>query len=325
MTSADIRRKMQHSTMANHKIVLLETIADEAQKLLEAAEDVEITHPGEEFDASKTTAIITRGKGQVNEELITSMPELKAIARCGVGLDNVNVQYATNHNIQVLNTPGINSATIAEHTLGLMLMLQRKLYISAKEVKEGNWAYRKVYDGDEVRGKTLGILGFGNIGQRVAALADCFGMEVVYSNEGAVDSKHSFVDLNELLTRSDIITIHLPLTPGTKGLLAENQFPLMKSGALIINTARGAVVDEKALIDALQKGKLGGYAADVLTEEPPEADHPLLGFDNVLLTPHAGSLTKKTYDDICVTSIVNTLAYLRGEKVDDRYLVNNLS
>ncbi|MEM9259774.1 MAG: hydroxyacid dehydrogenase [Bacteroidota bacterium] len=309
-------------------VLLLETISQEADQRLRAKATVwlaEMPKSGpiiaREHDIH---AIVTRGKGDVSRELLDLCPQLQVIARCGVGLDNVDVAYATTRGVKVVNAPGSNADTVAEHTLGLMLSLQRQTYASVAAVKAGNWDFRKTYGGDEIRGKTLGILGYGNIGKRVGDLARAFGMRVLHwarpqvptQDEGAVQK------LAELLAQSDILSLHLPLTEATRNLLSAEMLTHLRPHALIINTARGGIIDETALLSALQSGHIGGYAADVLAEEPPAADYPLLSLPNVLLTPHSASLTARTYNFMCVLTVNNTLDLLAGKAIDKKYIFN---
>lgn len=247
--------------------------------------------------------IVTRGKGDVSQSLIDLCPDLMAIARCGVGLDNINVAYAKEKKIAVINAPGSNADTVAEHTLGLMLSLQRKLFNAIDAVKKNNWAYRNSYNGDEIRGKTIGIIGMGNIGTRVAKLATAFGMKVTYCGPRQKNLDYSFLSFNQLIEQSDIISLHLPLTEKTRHLISEFTLKKMQNHALIINTSRGAIIDESALTDALKNKTIGGFAADVLITEPPKSDSPLLYIPNVLITPHAASLTARTYNYMCVFTV----------------------
>lgn len=300
-------------------ILLLETIAEEAMELLESAEDMNIltgfdaasleTHLSE----SEIHAIITRGKGQVRSSLIASLPKLEVISRCGVGLDNIDVSAATGRGIKVVNAPNSNANTIAEHTISLLLVLQRNLYNAITMVKEDRWHDRGGYVGDELHGKTLGILGMGNIGKKVAKIADALGMEVIYWSSKQEEVPYSFRDLDEVLKTSDCISLHLPLTKETENLIDAQALSKMKPSALIINTARGKIIDQTALTEALYANRLGGFAADVLSEEPPKANDPLLKLPNTYITAHVGSLTKTTYDFMCMFTVQNTLAILRDE------------
>lgn len=303
-------------------VLLLETVADEAMELLNnaaSAGEIEIfTAYGDKplaniLQENSIDGVITRGKGQGNKQLMEACPDLQVIARCGVGLDNVDVKEATARKIKVVNAPGSNSSTIAEHAITLMLMLQRNLYESARQVKAGNWDWRNQFVGDELHGKTLGVLGMGNIGKRVAKLGDAFSMNVVYWDKFPVQSDYQGLPLEEVLKVSDIITLHLPLFEDTKNLIGEKELAMMKRHAILVNTARGALVDQKALVDALNNGTIGGFGADVLVVEPPAQDEPLLSHPKTIITAHVGSLTATTYKNMCVSTVKNVLAILSGK------------
>lgn len=303
-------------------VLLLETVADEAMELLNnaaSAGEIEIfTAYGDKpiatiLEENSIDAVITRGKGQCNKQLMEACPDLQVIARCGVGLDNVDVKEATSRKIKVVNAPGSNSSTIAEHAITLMLMIQRNLYESARQVKAGNWDWRNQFVGDELHGKTLGVLGMGNIGKRVAKLGDAFSMNVVYWDKFSVQSEYQGLPLEEVLKVSDIITLHLPLFEDTKNLIGEKELAMMKPNAILVNTARGALVDQKALVDALDNGTIGGFGADVLVVEPPAPDEPLLSHPKTIITAHVGSLTATTYKNMCVSTVKNVLAILSGK------------
>ncbi|MDC6403902.1 MULTISPECIES: 2-hydroxyacid dehydrogenase [Maribacter] len=309
-------------------ILLLETVAEEAMELLESAEDMNIltgfdpasleTHLSE----NEIHAIITRGKGQVRSSLIASLPKLEVISRCGVGLDNIDVSAATERGIKVVNAPNSNANTIAEHTISLLLVLQRNLYNAITMVKEDRWQDRGGYVGDELHGKILGILGMGNIGKKVAKIADALGMEVVYWSSKQEEVPYPFRDLDEVLKTSDCISLHLPLTKETENLINAAALAKIKPSALIINTARGKIIDQTALTEALYANRLGGFAADVLSEEPPKKNDPLLKLPNTYITAHVGSLTKTTYDFMCMFTVQNTLAILRGEAPANNCIYN---
>ncbi len=309
-------------------VLLLETIDEKALDILKADTETDIIEAySEDFDESQLDqhpvhGILTRGKGQVNEALISRLPQLEVVGRCGVGLDNVNVPFATSKKIKVVNAPGVNSQTIAEHTLSLMLILQRNLYHSIAQVKAGDWEKRANFKGDEIFGKTLGILGLGNIGQKVAKLAEAFGMEVIYWNDKKMEVAYPFKSLEEVLTEADIVSMHLPLVESTKNLINEKSLALMKKSSLLINTARGGIIDQEALASALKNGVIAGYAADVLAVEPPEKTEPLLGLENALITAHVGSLTDRTYTKMCVDVVNNVLAILKKESPDENSIFN---
>lgn len=288
-------------------VLLLEPITDEAHRLL--AEQVNVLT--EKHDGP-IHAIITRGKGRIDQTLMDACPDLQAVARCGVGLDNVGVEEAKARNIQVINTPGANAATMAEHTLSLMLMLTRNMYQAVGEVKEGNWNWRSQYSGDELNGKTLGILGMGDIGERTARLAEAFGMEVIYWSRTKKDLPYSYLSLEEVLQQADVLSLHLPSTKETDQLIGAGELALLKPSALLINTARGALIDHDALFNALHTGRLGGFAADVLPEEPPTGDWPIIQLPNVLITPHSGSLTESTFRKMCMIVVKKVLDALES-------------
>ena len=310
------------------RIVLLETVADEAQAWLAAQATVTLAvSPGPAdaraaVAAGPVDAIITRGLGRITAELLDAAPGVRAVARCGVGLDNVDVAAATARGVRVLNVPGGNAQTLAEHTLALMLAAYRGLVPQAQAVREGRWSARNSYDRDELYGKTLGIVGLGHIGSRVARMAAAFGLKVLAVHPRPV-SGVACVDLDTLLRESDVITLHCPLRPETRGLINAAALARMKPTALLVNTARGALIDQVALTEALRAGRIGGFAADVLDAEPPAADDPLPGLPNTLITPHIGGLTRSTYIDTCVRSVRNVVAVLRGEAPEPGCIFNS--
>lgn len=312
--------------MNEKQVLLLETVSGEADQLLRnRAQVFDAGSPfrgGEIAKDHKIHAIITRGKGDVSRTLIEQCPDLEVIARCGVGLDNIDVDFATQRGIRVINAPGSNADTVAEHALALMLMLQRQLYPSISAVKNDEWSFRNAYQGDEIRGKTLGILGMGNIGKKVARLAGVFGMDIIYWDAMKQSLPYPALSLNEVLQQADLISLHLPLTGDTRNLINREALAMMQSHALLINTARGEIIEQEALTEALRQGQLGGFAADVLATEPPAADDPLPALPNVLITPHSASLTARTYNEMCVVTVRNTLDLLRGKEIEERYVFN---
>lgn len=309
-------------------ILLLETVAEEAMQVLESAKDMNILTGFDEASLEKhiseghIEAIITRGKGQVRASLMDALPNLQVISRCGVGLDNVDVSEATKRGIKVVNAPNSNANTIAEHTISLLLVLQRNLYNALTMVKDDRWRDRGGYVGDELHGKTLGILGMGNIGKKVAKIANALGMKVMYWSSKQEDVPYSFDSLETVLKTADCLSLHLPLTKKTENLIDAKALSKMKPSALIINTARGKIIDQAALTKALQENKLRGFAADVLSKEPPTENDPLLKLPNTYITAHVGSLTKTTYDFMCMFTVQNTLAILRGEEPAQNCIFN---
>lgn len=301
-------------------ILLLESLHPEAEALLGAtgtivrAEDPNAPR----CELGSVEAILTRGRGRITETLLQSCPRLKVIARAGVGLDNVDTKAARRMGIPVVFAPGGNADTVAEHTIALIMDLVRGISRQSRAVAEGRWEERAHYKGNEIRGLTLGVLGFGNIGQRVARFAHIFGMRVLVAarEDRKVPDPYLDLPLDALIPQCDVITLHLPLTPATSGILSASRFAAMKPGAHLVNTARGALIDAAALRAALASGHLGGFAADVLELEPPLADDPLLQCDRVVLTPHTASLTALTYRAMCTSTARNVCAILRGEKPD---------
>ena len=297
-------------------VLLLESLHPDAEALLAAEHEVvRAADPNApDCDFTAVRAILTRGRGRIPAVLLERCPRLAVVARAGVGLDNLDTAAAQRMRVPVVFAPGGNAATVAEHTLALLLDLARGITRQAIQVAAGRWEERARYHGNEIRGLCLGVLGFGNIGQRVAKLADAFGMQVlVLAHKHPVPAPFAAAPLAGLLARADAMTLHLPLTAATKGLLGPREFAAMKAGALLVNTARGALIDGDALRIALASGRLGGFAADVLADEPPANGDSLLRCERVVLTPHTASLTALTYRAMCVDTARNVLAILRGE------------
>jgi D-3-phosphoglycerate dehydrogenase len=279
------------------KILVSDAIAEEGiAKLREAGFEVEVKtglKPEELIKAiPEYDGLIVRSATKVTREVIQAGKNLKAIGRAGIGLDNIDTEAAKERGIKVLNTPGATTISVAELTMGHMLALARHIPQATASLKAGKWE-KKQFMGTELYGKTLGIIGVGRIGREVAKRASAFGMDIVaydpYVREADVrDLGLKLLPLEDLLQYSDYITIHVPLTPETRHMLGKREFELMKPGVRIINCARGGVIDEQALYEALVSGKVAGAALDVFEEEPPK-DNPLLKLDNVIGTPHLGA------------------------------------
>lgn len=310
-------------------ILLLETIEETALDLLANDQNIQLYQARDkmplEEDLAKIDAVITRGLGQVNLALFDACPKLKVAARCGVGLDNVDVQEATKRGIKVINAPGSNASTVAEHTISFMLTIQRNLFEALLEVKKGNWASRSTFKSDELSGKTLGILGLGNIGLKVAHIASAFGMKVIYWSPSEKKVPYDLVDKKTLFQTADIISLHLPLNEETNGMINNEVFNLMRTGAILINTARGPLVEREALLSALDTGKLGAYAADVPFSPPPRADDALISHPRAFITAHVSSLTATTYKNMCLSTVENVLAVLKGNTPSPDCIFNEVS
>lgn len=263
-------------------------------------------------------ALLIRSGTKVTSKVIENAKNLKVIGRAGVGIDNVDVDSASKKGIIVMNTPGGNTISAAEHTMALMMALVRKIgpaYISMRNKK---WD-RKRFQGIELFGKTLGIIGLGRIGTEVARRALAFGMKVIgydpfVSTEMLEKLDIESVDLDKLFSTSDIITVHTPLTKETRNLIGESAFEKMKNGVFIINCARGGIVDENALYEAIKSGKVAGAALDVFENEPP-TDSPLLELDSVLTTPHLGASTKEAQENVAVDIAYQVIDVLKGGPV----------
>lgn len=241
-------------------------------------------------------AIVVRSATKVRAEVIDAGKHLKLIVRAGVGLDNVDAAHARKKGVEVRNTPGASSNSVAELALGHMLSLARHIGRGTASTKAGKWE-KKALEGVEIEGKTLGIIGIGRIGQSLARKAHALGMTVLCHDTVLTASPlpeiARFVPLGELLAKSDFISLHIPYDPAVGATIGENEFAQMKSGVRIVNCARGGVVDEAALIRALEAGKVAGAALDVFATEPPAADDPILRQANVSLTPHIGAATQE--------------------------------
>ena len=307
-------------------VLLLETIEDESFELLKNEKDIQLHLAWEGMPAADILegidAVITRGIGQVNKDLYDACPNMKVAARCGVGLDNVDVAEASKRGIKVINAPGSNASTVAEHTISLMLTIQRNLFEALSAVKNGQWASRSSFKSDELNGKTLGILGLGNIGLKVANIAAAFGMKVIYWSPSNKEVPYLLVDKETLFRSADIISLHLPLNEETKDIIDEEVFNKMNQGAILINTARGALVNRDALLSALDTGKLAGYGADVPFSPPPIADDALISHPKSFITAHVSSLTATTYKNMCLSTVKNVLAVLHGQTPDPQCIFN---
>jgi len=301
------------------KILISDEVSDVGlQPLREAGFDV-VKQTGLTLAALKEAlagcdGLVVRSETKVTAEVMKSAERLRVVGRAGVGVDNIDVQAATNRGIVVMNAPDGNTITTAEHTIALLVSLARNVAQANSSVKAANWE-RKKFIGAELRGKTLGIIGLGRIGRAVATRANGLGMKIVahdpfISAEPARDFEIETTTLEEVLSRADFLTIHTPLTPETRGLIDAAAIQKMKQGARIINCARGGLVDETALYDAIKSGKIAGAALDVFEKEPPPADHPLLQLDEVIATPHLGASTTEAQEAVAFTVAEQMRDYL---------------
>ncbi len=246
-----------------------------------------------------------------------SLPRLKVVSKYGIGLDRVDVKAATEFKIPVTFCPGVNHTTVAEHTFGLLLAIYRHIVTECNHVKKGEW---KRITGNELMGKTIGVLGMGRIGKEVATRARAFGMKVLgydlYWDE-AFAKQHQVErinDLEKILEQSDILSLHTNLTDETRNMINSQRIPRMKKGVVLLNCARGELVDSHAVAAALKSGHIGGYGADVLEEEPPPENHPLFSCPNAILTPHIGSRTYESVGRQAKMAAENLILVFKGQK-----------
>lgn len=308
------------------RVLLLESLHEDALELLMDAGEISFA---DLLDAASVAAaaqgceaILTRGMGRIPAEVLHANPQLKCVARCGAGVDNIDVAAASARALPVVNAPGASTQSVAEHTLMLALMAARQAGRWDQAVKTGHWRAREAARGVQLAGKVLGIAGMGRIGRRVAEMGDALGMRVVYWSRNSGDDRYESVSFTELLGRSDVLSLHTALTEDTRELLAASEFAQMKRGAILVNTARGALVNEQALHQALCDGTLAAAGLDVLAAEPPPEDHPLLGLANVVFSPHIGGITDVAYRAMCVRTVEQVLHILRGEAPDPRQIAN---
>lgn len=245
-----------------------------------------------------------------------SLPRLKIISKYGIGLDKIDLQATKELKIPVLFTPGVNHTTVAEHTFGLLIGITKHIVTTAAAARRGEWLR---LTGHEIFGKTLGIVGLGRIGKEVATRGRAFGMEVIacdpYFDEafGTAHGVTRCASMDEVLNRSDVVSLHCFLSDETRGLIRREKIAAMKDGVIILNCARGEIVETADMVEALHSGKVGGYGTDVLDVEPPPADHPLLSAPNCVITPHIGSRTYESVPRQAMKSLNNLINALKGE------------
>jgi len=259
--------------------------------------------------------LVIRSGSKVTAKVLAKATKLKVVGRAGIGVDNVDVPEASKRGIIVMNTPTGNSVTTAEHAITLLMSLARKVPQATASMKAGAWEKTK-FQGKEIAGKTLGIIGLGTIGRIVADRAQGLKMNViafdpVLTADKAASLGIELVSVDQLLERADCITIHAPLTPDTKNLLGESAFNKVKKGLLLVNAARGGIVDEVALAKAITDGKVAGAALDVFSKEPIEPENPLLKLDEVILTPHLGASTDEAQDRVALEICEQVVEYLK--------------
>ncbi len=302
------------------KILVSDKLAPEGLKILETESQFKVDYkPGlskEELMKiiGEYDAIVIRSATKLSREVLEKAENLKAIGRAGIGVDNVDIEAATERGIVVMNTPQGNTITTAEHTIAMMMSLTRNIPQATASMKSGKWEKSK-FMGTEIFNKTLGIIGLGNIGTIVADRANGLKMKVIgydpyISEETALKKGIKLVSLDELLSQSDFITIHTPLTNSTKNLINKETIAKMKDGVRIICCARGGIVNEDDLAEALQSGKVKGAALDVFAKEPPDYSHPLFKCENFICTPHLGASTKEAQINVAIAIAEQIIDFL---------------
>ena len=310
------------------KVLITDPIYTKGINILNKEEDIEVDYQPEikweelleivvEYDA-----IITRSRTPVNKELLERATKLKVVGRAGVGVDNVDLEECSRRGILVVNTPGANTIGAAEIAMAHLYTVLRRLHLAHENMLKGNWN-RKKFMGEELDGKIVGIVGLGNVGSQVAIRCKAAGATVIAYDPYILREKGDrlgveLVDaLDELVKRSDIITLHCPLTEETKGMIGAREFEMMKDGIYFINAARGGIVDEDAMYEYMKKGKFAGIALDVFSKEPPDDRiRRLFEFPNISLSPHIGANTYESQDKVAVKIAQQVINALKGRFVD---------
>ncbi len=315
---------------ATRRIIVLDDLADEGLRMLDEAKGIEYDVRTGLSGLSLREALegfhgaICRSGVKITAESLEGNTTLRAIARAGVGTDNIDKEAATRLGIVVMNTPGGNTISTAEHTMAMMLALSRNLAPAHASLKSGKWD-RKSFSGRQLHGKTLGIVGLGRIGQEVAVRSAAFGMKILGYDPFLSDAQikslqvESVSSISELLPQVDYLTVHTPLTDETRNLINSESIRTMKAGVRLINCARGGIYDEAALVEGLSSGRLGGVALDVYESEPC-IDSPLFSMPNVLCTPHLGASTEEAQIQVATEAVELLINYLRNGEI--RHAVN---
>ena len=303
------------------KVLLTKKLSDKDAKLFEGIPELElVTIPdGEQaqFDLhmKDAEAVLLSTAYQMTADVIGSAKNLKVISRTGVGVDNVDVKAATEKGVLVLNTPQANSISVAEHTVALIIAISKQLLMYDGELRSGNFKIRRTNRSVDIDGKTLGLIGCGRIGRFTAEKCRAaFNMRVIGYDPYIKDLPDItlYEDIEEVFKRADYISLHIPLTDETRSMVGTKLLSLMKPTAYIVNTARGGIIDEAALAEALAENRIAGAALDVLESEPPKEDNPLLPLKNVILTPHSAALTKECSARVAHEAALGISEYLKG-------------
>jgi D-3-phosphoglycerate dehydrogenase len=310
-------------------LVTAQHLVPEAQRILQdagariefMADPITEASLVERLTAGPVDAVVLRGSKPFTAGVLAAAQGLRIIAKNGAGVDSVDLAEAARRGITVAVAPGANADAVAEHSIALMLALVRDLARLDRKLRAGGWEGTS-WQGRDFRGSVVGIVGYGSIGRRTAQLAAALGARVVvFRPSGTAGDFEVETDLDALLARVDILSLHCPLTERTRGLIGAREIASMKPGALLINTARGPVVDESALVTALRSGHLGGAGLDTFEIEPIGADNPLLELDNVILTPHVAGVTRNAALQVATTTARNVVDALAGRPLPPSHLV----
>ena len=306
------------------KVLISDVLGEDGIKMFEQADGIAVEVntglPPEELKKiiPEYDGLVIRSATKVTADLLEGAEKLRVIGRAGIGLDNVDIPAATKRGIAVMNTPGCNTVTTAEHAIAMMMALTRNIPRGTSSLKAGRWEKKKL-QGREIFNKMIGVLGFGNIGSIVADRAKGLKMKVIVydplvSAERIEEAGFESVSIDDLLERSDYITIHVPKLKETIGLINKDAFDKMKTGVMLINCARGGIVDEADLYDAMTSGKVAGAALDVFETEPP-GDSPLFELENLVCTPHLGASTREAQTNVAVAVADQIIRYLKEGKL----------
>lgn len=311
------------------KVLLSQEIHPSAKKLLEEKFEV-VTAP----DTTQETliemvkdvdAIILRTTSKITKEVIDNAPKLKIISRTGAGVDNIDLKAAAERGIIVCNQPGVNNVSVAEHAVAMILHLAKQLSKMDAAARNGNWGIRNKNLAIEVNEKALGVVGMGKIGSRVAKMCSALGMKILaydpYVSE-ELKQQYEFTTLERLFKESDFVTLHCPNTPETKGMITEALLYSMKPTSYLVNTSRGDVVDEAALIKVLKEKRIAGAGIDVFHQEPVSLDNELLKLDNVILSPHSAAMTREATINVAIGAVNAVIDFFEGRTPKYIYQAN---
>jgi D-3-phosphoglycerate dehydrogenase len=322
------QKKIRRSLLK--KVLLAEPIDEAGMKVLKGKVEIMISPDpsGQSVGQllKEARGLIVRTATQVTRSMIESAPHLEVISRTGGGLDNVDIQAAKDYNVVVCGVKGPQDRFVAEHTMTLMMALAKQIFYLNKEVRKGNFKSRYEYRPVGLARKKVGLIGLGRIGRIVAEMCHALDMEVwgydpyIRPEDLNLPAIVFTKDKDEVIKISDFLSLHVPLSPETQGLVGKRELSLMKPTAFIINTSRGEIIDETALIEALQHGTVAGAGLDVFAKEPPDSHHPFFQMENVILTPHSASLTKDAVAQLAEGAAQNVIDVFEGRKPS--YTVN---